>query len=161
MYHTQEKRENLFTAPIKCEKENAWIGMAWYFWYDEDDAVHWGNNFKSRNGYYDIYSAELNCENVLDTVFEEEHYKFWITQIKKAELRFVKDGIKLSLKQLNDYFLQKGIWLKFDGIMFQDISANPKNYIISDFQYKKRIQLAVYNFNIISTFAHHYQGQRV
>lgn len=161
MFHTQEKRLVVLKSPVPCSKDNAWLGAALYFWYDEQDAVFWGINSKRATGYYEIYSADIDCEDVLDTVFNEEHYLFWINQIKKAEKTFMMSGAKPTLKLLNDYFLQKGIWLKFGGIMFQDISPNPQNYIVRDFQYKKRIQLAVYKPPIISNFAHHFEGKCV
>lgn len=161
MYHTQEKRADRLNEPIKCVKDNAWLGVAWYFWYDLDDAANWGISSKRRTGYYEIYSASLECENVLDTVFNEEHYLFWKKQIKKAELTFAKAGISPNLKSLNDYFLQKGIWSKFGGIMFQDISNNPNYYFVKEFQYKKRIQLAAYNLDIMSNFAYHLEANCV
>jgi len=149
MFHTQEKRSVLLRAPIICTKDNAWMGMAYYFWYDTDDAFFWGINSKKATGYFDIYSASINCEDVLDTVFNEEHYLFWKKQIEKAQTSFIKAGNVLTLKQLNDYFLQRGIWAKFGGIMFQTLASNVDYYIVKDFQYKKRIQLAVYNLGIM------------
>lgn len=161
MYHTQEKRNTLLTTPCKCNRSNAWLGAAVYFWYDENDANYWGIKSKTATGYFQVYSANISCDNVLDTVFNEEHYLFWIKQINKAAVVFAKAGKHLSLKILNDYFLQKGIWSNFDGIMFQDISPNPIHYYVKDFQYKKRIQLAAYNLHIISKFAVHYEGECV
>lgn len=161
MFHTQEARGSILSGSIPCYKDNAWLGAAHYFWDDEQDAVIWGRLSKNRTKYYDIYSADIDCKNVLDTVFDETHYNFWVKQIKKAEVVFMKAGLKPTLKQLNDYFLQKGIWIRFGGIMFQDISSNPDNYIFKSFQYKKRIQLAVYNTDIISNFAHYFNGKCV
>lgn len=137
------------------------MGVAYYFWYDTEDAANWGITSKRRTGYYEIYKADLECENVLDTVFNEEHYLFWQRQIKKAELVFAKAGYSPTLKQVNDYFLQKGIWSKFGGIMFQDISSNPNYYFVKEFQYKKRIQLAAYNLDIMSNFAYHLEANCV
>jgi hypothetical protein len=161
MYHTQEARQERIKEPINCTKGNAWMGVAWYFWYTEDDAVFWGIASKRNTGYYDVYKANIDCENVLDTVFNEQHYLFWVKQIKKVEALFLKSGETLGLKQLNDYFIQKGIWSKFGGIMFQDISNNPNSWIIHGFQYRKRIQIAVYNKEIIDNFAHHFNGKCV
>lgn len=161
MYHTQEKRDVLLKEPLLCFKHNAWLGVARYFWYDENDAVYWGIKSKRATGQYEVYTANINCENVLDTVFNEEHYLFWLRQIKKAELTFIKAGKSLTLKQLNDYFLQHDKWTKLDGIMFQDISPNPIHYFVKDFQYKKRIQLAAYNLSIISNFALAFEGKCV
>ena len=153
MFHTQEKRNQLLTAPVVCNKSNAWLGMAWYFWYDSDDAFFWGVKSKRRTGYFQIYSGDINCGNVLDTVFNEDHYRFWLGQLEKAKIRFAKAGKMLDLKALNDYFVDKKIWTQFDGILFQSMAEGGDGFIVKDFQYKKRIQLAVYNENIISNFA--------
>lgn len=162
MFHTQEKWEKQLLEPIKCLKDNAWLGVAWYFWYDEEDAVFWGITAKRRTKYYEIYSALLDCENVLDTVFNEEHYLFWVKQIEKAQKVFAKNvGIVPNLKQLNDYFFERNIWNKFSGIMYQNVPQNGSNEIIKDFHYKKRIQLAVYDLRIMRNFAHVSEGQCV
>jgi len=53
-YHTQENRGEVLQEPIFCNKENAWLGNAYYFWESEDDAIFWGMKFKKRTGEYDI-----------------------------------------------------------------------------------------------------------
>ena len=62
-------------------------------------------------------------------------------------------GKELSLKELNDYFKSKGLYKDIDGVIFQDISNNPEHYLIKGMQYKKRIQLAVFNKKTIKDFA--------
>ena len=42
-YHTQERRTKCLDKPIKCNKDNAWLGQAYYFWENEDDAVFCGS----------------------------------------------------------------------------------------------------------------------
>jgi hypothetical protein len=160
MFHTQKRKEKRLSEPIICNKDNAWLGVAWYFWYDIEDAVFWGNSAKKATGYYEVYRAEIDCSDVLDTVFNEDHYKFWVRQMEKIKKRFAATGENPTLKQLNDYFLQKGIWSKFTGIMFQDIGSSKDYQFIKEFQYKKRIQLAVYQ-KIWSNFAYHYEGKCV
>ena len=49
MYHTQEKRHERLTAPQLSTWNNAWLGVAYYFWDDEIDAIHWGNKSKKKN----------------------------------------------------------------------------------------------------------------
>lgn len=162
MFHTQEKRGYELIGPILCTAADAWLGDGYYFWYSEDDAVFWGYEKKCyRAKYFEIYSAQVNGENVLDTVFNEEEYKFWVSNIETARKKFFKAGQKLTLKELNDYFKQKNIWTRFDGILFQDISKNNKHYFVPQFQYVKRIQMAVYNEKIIGNFTLHYTGQCV
>ena len=158
-YHTQEKRNKCLDSPIVCDKDNAWLGQAYYFWENEDDAVFWGVKFKQRTGEYDIYKAEIITEDILDTVFDREHYIFWIKQIEKAAKFFIKKtGSKPTLKEINDFFYERNIWTDVDGILFQDISEKPIHFMVKEFQYKKRIQLALYNNEKITTFALHYTG---
>lgn len=160
VYHTQEHRgSKRIKGPIICKKDNAWLGEAFYFWLDELDALLWGKNSKQRTGEFDVYTGEVDCENVLDTVFNEEQYNFWIKNIEKASEKIIKrTGVKPTLKEINDFFKDKGIWDDLDGILFQDISKNQVHFLVEKFQYKKRIQLALYNIEKLSNFAHHYKG---
>jgi len=160
MYHTQEKWAKKLNAPIPTTKPIAWLGEAVYFWYYEADAVFWGLTAKKRKGYYEVYKASINCENVLDTVFNESHYNMWIFYVEKAIERFLKKekGI-LTLKYINDFFKEKGIFDDVDGVMFQDITDNKDYWIVDKFQYKKRIQLAVYKSEIISNFVFHFESE--
>jgi hypothetical protein len=162
-YHTQETRGIELTSPIKCTRDDAWLGEAYYFWFDLEDAEDWGNSSKRGKGYYDIYQSEINIENVLDTVFNEEHYNFWFKQIEKiARIIMAKTKIKPTLKELNDYLKERGTWNELHGIRFQDLPVSPDRLLIKPieyksgkiryFQYRKRIQLAVYNSEIISKF---------
>ncbi|MFY7810174.1 MAG: hypothetical protein ACOVQ2_00430, partial [Flavobacterium sp.] len=63
-------------------------------------------------------------------------------------------GKELSLKELNDYFKNKGLYKTIDGVVFQDISNKVYHYLIKGMQYKKRIQLAVFNKLAIKDFVH-------
>lgn len=104
-YHTQENRKEELTEPIICIKDNAWLGVAFYFWENEDDADFWGVKFKNKTGKYDVYKAKIISDDILDTVFNREHYYFWIKQVEKAAKNFVKKtGSKPSLKEINDFF---------------------------------------------------------
>jgi len=58
-----------------------------------------------------------------------------------------------------DFFREKGVFNDIDGVLFQDISDNPNYWIIDKFQYKKRIQLAIYNIKIMSNFAFHFEAE--
>lgn len=165
MYHTQEKRDRRLTKPIPCDRPDAWLGGGYYFWHDIDDAHMWGKKSKKATGSYEIYSAEIDCENVIDTVFNEEIYLWWVKQIERAakhlrELRSSKQNP--TLKQLNDYL--KGIpeWKDVVGVLFQDVPDGYEYSVIAPieyrnkktyFAYKKRIQLALYKRQYMSKFS--------
>ncbi len=159
-YHTQEKRRDRIDSPIRCVNENAWLGEGYYFWAEEIDAIRWGRDKKSRTGKYEIYIAIIDEEDVLDTVFNEEHYYFWLKQIEKIAGKIIKNtGIKPSLKELNDYIREHNIWKEVKGIKFQDLPANKDYLLVKDFYYRKRIQLVVYNKEIILDFIFHREGE--
>lgn len=42
MFHTQEDRGYTLTKPLLCSRKNAWLGTAYYFWGEEEDAIRWG-----------------------------------------------------------------------------------------------------------------------
>ncbi|MCZ2397306.1 MAG: hypothetical protein LC100_12290 [Chitinophagales bacterium] len=162
-YHTQEARGKKLKTPIPCTRDDAWLGEGFYFWYELEDAEYWGNTAKRKTGKYDIYESEIDCIKILDTVFNEEHYFFWYKQIEKVAKTIIKKTkLKPSLKELNDYFKERGTWNEVDGILFQDLPANPNRLLIKPiryrnrnviFTYRKRIQVAIYNTDIIITFA--------
>lgn len=161
LFHTQEQRKLKLSDPIKCYRDDAWLGEAYYFWYDEFDAERWGVTSKKKTGYYEIYKSDVLFDDVLDTVFNEEHYLFWLKQIEKVATKFVKKTSKKpTIKEINDYFKDRGLW-KVAGIMFQDLPNNfnfllvkPIRYRekVRPFVYRKRIQVAVYNLAIITNF---------
>lgn len=167
VYHTQEKRKNILLSPIPCVRDDAWLGEAFYFWKEESDAHEWGHNSKKRTGYFEIYTCDLNSNSYLDTVFNEEHYYFWIKQLEKiAGKIMIKTKEKPTLKELNDYIRDKKVWPQVDFIQFQDLPTNSEKALVKPIVYKhrkkrrfrtvafrKRIQISVYNPKIISNFA--------
>lgn len=154
MYHTQEKRGRRLEKPLLAKRKNAWLGVAYYFWKEEVDAIHWGNKSKNSTGYFEVYKANIDCSDVLDTVFNEEHYYFWLEQIEKAAKKIIKiTNRKATIKEINSYFSEKARWREsITGIMFQDLPKS-EDLLVLDFYYRKRIQLAVFNLEIILTFA--------
>lgn len=156
MYHTQEKRRERLKSPVICCKSNAWLGTGYYFWNDQVDAVHWGNNMKTAKGAYQIYQAHIDCSKVLNTVYNEEHYLFWIAQIEKAAKHISKKTrMKATLKEINDYFKEKAKWSEItSGVLFQDLPYS-EDLLVINLNYRKRIQIAVYNLDIISNFVLH------
>lgn len=164
VFHTQERREKLLNLPKQCVRDDAWLGEAYYFWKEEVDADDWGNNSKRGTKSYEIYQCELNTENILDTVFNEEHYNFWIKQLEKiAKKIMIKTNEKPTLKELNDYIRDKEVWKEIDLIQFQDLPISSERSLVKPITYRsgkvrtvafrKRIQIAVYNMGIISNFA--------
>lgn len=163
-YHTQEKRIRRLPFPLKCVRDDAWLGEAYYFWKDEFDALNWGNSSKRRTNYFEIYQCDINSEDYLDTVFNEKHYYFWLNQLEKIAKEIIMNtGEKPTLKELNDYIRDKNVWPQIDFIQFQDLPINSEQSFVKPVTYKnkrvrtvafrKRIQIAVYNPKIISNFA--------
>lgn len=157
MYHTQEQWDSKLSRPILCVRRNAWLGTAYYFWDDEIDAIQWGHKSKKNTGFFEVYKATIESDNVIDTVFNEEHYNFWVKQIEKAAKHIsIKTGFKASIKDINQYFKDKAKWSEItDGIMFQDLPVSD-DLLVRDLYYRKRIQMAVYNLEIICNFAFHF-----
>lgn len=154
MYHTQESWPDRLDKPVLCEREDAWLGEGFYFWEDMLDAEQWGHNSKRRTGRFEIYESKIIVDDFLDTVFNEEHYRFWINQVEKtADAIQLKTGFKPTLKEINEYFKEKSLWSEVDGIIFQDIPENDNILKVKSFYYRKRIQAVVYNTEIILTFA--------
>lgn len=153
MYHTQERWAERLTEPIICKRDNAWLGVGYYFWDEEVDAIHWGHNSKRRTGYFEIYTADIVVDDVLDTVFNEEHYNFWRKQIEKVATTITKKtGKKPTLKELNTYIAERANWAaNIAGIMFQDLPKS-SDLLVADLYYRKRIQVAVYNKSIVKNF---------
>lgn len=156
MYHTQERREKRLASPVICVRDDAWLGEGYYFWDELVDATQWGHNSKQKTGYFEIYQSKIVTDNFLDTVFNEEHYRFWIKQVEKAaDFIRSKTGIKPTIKEVNEYFLEKAIWDEVDGIIFQDIPEKDNILKVKSFYYRKRIQAVIYNLEIITTFVLH------
>ena len=155
-YHTQECRgTEKLEKPVACKRDDAWFGEAYYFWESIEDSDFWGKVSKKATGKYDVYKSTVNTYDFLDTVFNEKHYKVWSSSIEKLALKFKMElGKELSLKELNDYFKNKGLYKSVDGVVFQDISSNESHYLIKGMQYKKRIQLAVFNKLTIKDFVY-------
>lgn len=102
--------------------------------------------------------------NYLDTVFNEQHYYFWLRQLEKiAQTIIKKTKEKPTLKELNDYIRDRGIWKEIDFIQFQDLPLGDKHSFVKPIEYnngkirtiafRKRIQIAVYNPDIICKFS--------
>jgi len=151
-YHSQEKWQDRLLQPIECTSDNAWLGKGYYFWYYYEDAIRWGRNSKCKTGRYEIYKALIKNENILDTVFNEEEYNFWFKQIEKVAKTIIKKtNSRPTIKEINEYFKERGTWLELKGILFQDIPMN-ETILVVGLYYKKRIQLVLFDFDNIIKF---------
>lgn len=159
MFHTQELRKARLSLPVLCVKPSAWLGHAYYFWYDYLDAVAWGKHSKIGTGQYEIYQADIDCENIMDTVFNEAYYNFWVKQVEKVaeKLNSTLRGRKCTLREINQYIKDRANW-NVVGIMYQDIPQSFNYTLVQDFYYRKRIQLAVFDMKIVRNFVHKSTG---
>lgn len=150
MFHTQENRHTLLAGPILCRRSDAWLGHAYYFWWDEIDATKWGEN--SKGGSYQIYTANIESDRVLDAVFNQQEYEFFIAALNRVAREFVeKTGRRPSKNYLCDYLNRRAKWRKeLDVILAND---NPSGYDeLLPIPSRKRIQAAVYNNDCIKGF---------
>jgi hypothetical protein len=159
MFHTQGYELPYLVKPLMCKKLNAWLGTGYYFWYDEDDAIIWGLEAKTNWRKFVVYMADVNCDDILDTVFNEKHYMFFLKNMDRvADDIFKKLGRKATIKEVNDIINRNKVWKNITGIMYQDISQNPERNKIDKLHYRKRIQLVAFDLNIVSTFTVHYEA---
>lgn len=150
MFHTQEDRKTILTEPIRCKRKDAWLGHAFYFWDDETDAIRWG--YDSKGGTFQVYSAQIKSDQVLDTVFNKEHYDFFIKSLERVANESVKKtGRKLTKQQLCAYLNKRAKWVReIDVLLFNDTPVGEREII--PIPARKRIQAAVYNINCVHNF---------
>ena len=164
IYHTLENRAIPVEGPILCNKDNAWLGTAYYFWYDVNDAHIWGK-ISYKNKSYEIYSAEIKSDKILDTVFNEDDYSFWVSILEKVAIDVRKrTGKKPNVKNINSFIMKVLNSIDdnlIEAIMFQDLPFS-RFSLIKGYNYKKRIQIAVYkkeiiiNFKLLNIFEYNY-----
>jgi len=172
-YHTMECRESILDAPIKCTDRRAWLGFGYYFWLEEIFAKYWGEDFKIRKNNpkaqadtYDVYTADLNIENCINTVFDEEDYTNFISRIEEAILYFQCRRRPFTLETVHRYLADR-VWgkLGISGIIYDDKPTNPKNKkrfysLIPDLYYKKRIQVVIFDSKNVSKFKLYLENQK-
>jgi len=172
-YHTMECREAVLTRPLKCVDRKAWLGVGFYFWLEEIYACYWGedfkirkNNPKAKSDSYDVYTADLDIENCLNTVFNEEHYMNFIEILEEVIKYFKIKRKKISLDGVNRYLADE-MWpyLGIEAIIYDDKPTNPKNKKriyseIPDLYYKKRIQVVIFNLKKIRNFELYLEDQK-
>lgn len=150
MFHTQEKRKSRLYKPVLCTRKDAWLGFGYYFWDDMHDADVWGSYSKNRKGRYEVYVGVIDSENILDTVFSEHDYQFFLTAIKRViDDCKSKSGRNPSVVDVCSFIMNIAHWnTVMDGVLFSD-SPNTE---IARFNYRKRIQLVLYNLRCLVTF---------
>lgn len=160
-YHTQEYRHTgTLENPIKGKPEEAWLGVGYYFWLEEDFAHYWGKDKKShKTGYYDIYKADIEEGKILNATFNEKSYFKFRQMIEDTVQLFLKNHKKVTLLQVHR-FLSDNFWTKLGitGIIFDDLPQNKDTKgrvysYIEPLYYKKRIQLVVFDLPNIHNFA--------
>lgn len=161
-YHTQENRYEILLEPILCKDNEAWLGYGYYFWTDLKFARYWGEDWKRgvRNaGTYDIYRANINVEDYLDTAFSIDGYITFKGIIEKTIKLFENRGVNVNLSEINKFLSEKGYWksIGVKGIIYADTPYNvsKKNRIFSKIEplyYEKRIQLVAFDKITIEGF---------
>lgn len=157
MYHTQEKWQKRLVEPILCTRRDAWLGYGYYFWGDLNDAVNWGVQSKKNTGEYEIYQGVVESDNILDTVFSEEDYQFFLDAIEEViEDCQKKSDRRIGTSDVCKYLMKKARWRDFlDGVMFADSPTTE----IEKFNYRKRIQLVLYRLDCLVSFAFMREGR--
>lgn len=165
-FHTQEYRPEPLEFPIKCTDEKAWLGPGFYFWFDELFAIYWGHDFKKKTGYFDVYTAHVEDNRLLNASFSEKDYFFLKNNIDKLIARLRSEGLDFNLKEVHR-LLKEEFWSKMgiNGIIYDDLPVN--NYkksrtysLIEPLYYVKRIQVVVFNPDIIHSFEEHLIEQK-
>lgn len=150
MYHTQENRGHTLTHPILCQRQDAWLGTAYYFWGEEEDAIRWGSDSKNNN--FQVYSARIISDKVLDTVFNKVHYDFFRESLERLADEIVrKTGKKLSKNMLCRYLNERAGWRKEIDVLLVNDTPNGRRELFP-IPIRKRIQAAVYNKECIFEF---------
>jgi len=159
-YHTQEFRESeqSLNFPVLCSDSKAWLGNAYYFWLNLDFAKYWGMDMKRLTSKYDVYIAHIQLDNFLNTTFNEVHYELWIDSVEEVIKMLDKENKNITLKAAHRFLMDK-FWkpLGINGIIYDDLPHNNYNKkrthsLLDPLYYKKRIQVAVFNTELIHNF---------
>lgn len=137
--------------PALCNREDAWLGVGYYFWAHIDYARQWGAD--SKGGHYEIYESLVKEEGLLDTVFSQEEYEFFLESVTVTARQLFKAKKRAPTlgqvyKKLQDRFQELGI----KGIIYADMPTNKRRRPwaqeqFGDFFFRKRIQFVVYEEN--------------
>lgn len=170
VYHTNQHRGNILSAPVFATGNTQWLGDGYYFWQDLEFAEEWGynricNGEEYKKGIYnkfDIYEAEIDIdfpsEYTIDSVFNEEDYYGFLSIVEDfATLYFKNHGDWPDLGKFNDFIAGYDLWKDTVAIRFQDLPLkNERPYLkVKKFYYKKRIQIVLYDVYKIHKFTHY------
>ena len=184
IFHTQETREHQLLEPCECNHKNAWLGKGYYFWLEEEFARAWGLNSKlSKTGEYSIYKAYIDCsliynagdnyigetkdfslkkDRILDATFSQRGYFLFKDYIEEAIKHIKKvSGRSLTLQEVHRYLADK-VWpeLGIKGIIYDDLPKNQKHSKIPPLFYKKRIQLVIFDLDLVKGFKIYLDNQK-
>lgn len=90
--------------------------------------------------------------HVLNTTFNEEHYDFFVRIVEKVARKILKKtGKRPNNRDVFRKLPELKAWKEIKGLIYED---KPKNDLLQfdGLQYKKRVQLAVYDETIIESF---------
>lgn len=166
-FHTQEARYHRLSFPAKCISKDAWLGEGYYFWTELRFAEYWGESSKNRyTGAYEIYEAWIPLDNLLNAVFDEEGYNFFVSCIEKVTSALEEvHGNVVPIDQVHrylyDFFWQEN---NIEGIIYSDTPHNPyrgpqrySNILLNEgknqfFYFRKRIQIVIFESKKIKEF---------
>lgn len=168
-YHTQEFRsyQQPLTQPVMCVSSNAWLGIGYYFWTDIEFAHYWGQDSKKRRtGFYDIYWAHIEEDNLINACFSEEGYFLLKDSIDAVITHFQMNNMEVTLEEVTRY-LADNYWTQMGvtGIIYDDlpqkVNMHGRTYsVIPPLYYKKRIQIVVFNVKNITKFGLELESQQ-
>lgn len=163
-YHTANSELGKLYKPLYCSDNSAWLGTGYYFWQDIDFAERWVS--VKRYKYYDVYEAELNTENCLDTVYSEEadrKFNEWLNfcdnLIDKRKLKIKReDRLSTIFNLMKNEIFKK---LNITGIRYADIPQGELDSKYKPLYPRKRIQYVIYSQKDINRFSRIIEKERV
>lgn len=150
-YQTTENKYTTLDCPIKCRREDAWLGCGYYFWEREEFAKDWGHDgYKGRE--FDIYTAKLNITKSIDAEYSREGREFFEYAIAKVIEQFNAQGKRLDLRAIHN-MLAEQFWKPngVTGIIYGDTPKREK-YKIGELVYIKRVQIVMFHTNTITNY---------
>ncbi|MBQ9253213.1 MAG: hypothetical protein IJ180_00395 [Bacteroidales bacterium] len=163
-YHTANSEKGRLYKPLYCHDNKAWLGPGYYFWQDLDFAKRWASVKKYR--LYDVYTADLNTEHCLDTVYSEEADKKFNEWLDLCDNLIRKRNLKIKPEdRLSTIFnlMKKEVFKKLNitGIRYADIPQGELDSKYKPLYPQKRIQYVIYSDKDIRNFSILIEKERV